>query len=372
MKKIAIVANLPLWEADTNGQAPHGEWHYCVWLSALCKAMEQMNELDIHWLIPNKSIKEEKTISARNQTFHLLPKARLTIAQLTGYAYDSYIAYRALRRIQPNLVHCWGTEDSFSIAASHYPAKKLLSIQGLLKAYAQRATLERFERWQAHYEPYTIRHFDYITTESPWAADRLREIVPNARIFHLEYAVEERFFEAKRDPSATPFCLYAGTSAPVKNIPTLIKAFSSPALAHVHLGLAGILPEQYPHLPANIHALGRLGREELKIQLSKAWALVHPSLADTGPTIAKEARVMGIPVILTDDCGSKQHVIHGQSGFIVSPRDIPAMQQSVLHITQNKEVSLSMGEYGRQDCRQALSANTMITNLMKIYQQALN
>lgn len=372
MKKVAIIANLPLWEADSRMQSPQGEWHYCVWLSALCKALEQMEDLDIHWVVPNKSVKETRVINTRNQTFHLLPKARLTVGQLTGYVYDSYRVYQTLRRINPDLVHSWGTEDSFSIAASHYRGKKLLSIQGLLKAYSQRAKLARFERWQAHYEPYTIRRFDYVTTESPWAADRVREIVPNANIFHLEYAVEERFFSTQRQLAPTPYCLYAGTNAPVKNIPTLIKAFSSPALSQVHLGLAGIRPDEYQSLPSNIHILGRLGREELKMQLTKAWALVHPSLADTGPTIAKEARVMGLPVILTSDCGSKQHIAHGHSGYIVAPGDIEAIQKSVLHVTKSQETALAMGEYGRQECRHALSASTMIENLLNIYQRILS
>lgn len=372
MKKIAIIANLPLWETAPSAQAPQGEWHYCVWLSALCKAMEQVEGLDIHWVIPNKAVRARKTIQSRNQTFHLLPKARLTIGQLTGYAYDSYQVYRTLQHIKPDLVHSWGTEDSFSIAAVHFRGKKLISIQGLLKAYAERARLARFERWQAHYEPYTIRRFDYITTESPWATERVREIAPAATIFHLEYAVEERFFLTERNLAQTPYCLYAGTNAPVKNIPSLIKAFSAPELSHVHLGLAGIVPEEYPALPNNIHILGRLGRDELKTQLSKAWALVHPSLADTGPTIAKEARVMGIPVILTSDSGSKQHVEHGQSGFIITPGDVEAMQQSVLHVTKDSETALTMGAYGRQACRLALSADTMIDRLLHIYRHILD
>lgn len=71
--------------------------------------------------------------------------------------------------------------------------------------------------------------------------------------------------------------------------------------------------------------------------MSQAWCLVHLSKADTGPTVVKEARVMGLPVILTDACGSKQYVEHNKSGFIVSPCDIESIVKSVLYIIESKE-----------------------------------
>ena len=132
------------------------------------------------------------------------------------------------------------------------------------------------------------------------------------------------------------------------------------------------MPEEYPILPANIHPLGRLNREAMVHQLSQAWALVHPSLADTGPTIAKEARVMGLPVMLTSACGSQQHVEEGKSGFIVEPSDTAAMKDAVLRMTESAETALSMGRHGQEECRQKLSARMMLETLMGIYQDILN
>ena len=333
--------------------------------------MDQQNYFHIHWVIPSKEIKNKKLIESETQSFHLIPKAKLTIGLYSGYIYDTYHILNELRLISPDLVHSWGTEDSHSLASSHFNGRKLLSIQGLLTAYARRAHLVRFERHQSLYEAYTIRRFKHITTESPWAEDRVRELSEHPTFHHLEYAVEERFFSVSRQLTEKPTCLYAGTNAPVKNLPALIKAFSDPALAHVQLQLAGVMPEEFPNLPENIRPLGRLNREALVHQLSQAWALVHPSLADTGPTIAKEARVMGLPVMLTSACGSMQHVEEGKSGFIVDPKDISAMKEAVLRMTESAETSLSMGRHGQEECRQKLSAATMMENLLEIYQKIL-
>lgn len=372
MKKIAIIGDLPLWEASDTPIPDADAWHYCVWLSALAAALPQQGLYDIHWIIPSKQIASRRIIEARNQTFHLLPKAKLTLGQCTGYVYDTWMIQKELSNIAPDLVHSWGTENSYSLAASYFRGRKLISIQGLLRAYAQRARLARFERIQALYEPFTIRRFQHITTESPWASARVKEIQPSAVPFHLEYAVEERFFSMERQLADTPACLYAGTNTSVKNLPTLIKVFSDSALSHVQLRLAGITQEEFPDLPANIRPLGRLNRQAMAHQLSQAWALVHPSLADTGPTIAKEARVMGLPVMLTTACGSQQHIEAGKSGFIVEPNDITAMKEAVLRMTDSAETALSMGRHGQEECRQKLSAGTMIETLLGIYQEILS
>lgn len=371
MKKIAIIGDLPIWEASENPVPDAHAWHYCVWLSALAAALPKQTDYDIHWIIPSRSVQKRRVIETRHQTFHLLPKGRLSVGQCTGYLYDTYHILREITSIAPDLIHSWGTENSYSIAASYSRGKKLISIQGLLKAYAERARLARFERMQAWYEPLTIRRFQHITTESPWAADRVRDIVPKASPFHLEYAVEDRFFSVHRQISEQPTCIYAGTDVPVKNLPTLIKAFSDSALAHVQLLMAGVMPGQFPNLPENIRPLGRLNRQDMVHQLSQAWALVHPSLADTGPTIAKEARVMGLPVMLTSACGSQQHVEEGKSGFIVEPTDISAMKEAVLRMTDSAETALSMGRHGQEECRQKLSAGTMIETLLGIYREIL-
>lgn len=371
MKKIAIIGDLPLWEVAENPVPDANAWHYCVWLSALAAALSIQTAFEIHWIIPSKETCERRIIETRNQIFHLIPKARLTLGLYTGYMYDTFVIQRELSLIRPELVHSWGTENSYSLAASYSQCRKLISIQGLLTAIAKRSRLSKFERIQALYEPFTIRRFHHITTESLWASDRVKEIIPSASPYHLEYAVEERFYNISRQLSTKPTCLYAGTNVPGKNVCTLIKAFSDPALAHVQLLLAGVMPDEIPHLPANVHSLGRLSREAMAQQLSQAWALVHPSLADTGPTIAKEARVMGLPVMLTTACGSQQHVEEGKSGFIVEPNDISAMKESVLRMTESADISLAMGLHGQEECRQKLSAATMIETLLGIYQEIL-
>jgi len=53
--------------------------------------------------------------------------------------------------------------------------------------------------------------------------------------------------------------------------------------------------------------------------MASVWCLVHASLIGTGSTVVKEARVAGLPVILTTECGSKRYIEESTSVFIISP-----------------------------------------------------
>ena len=368
--RIAILANFQPCEADPSFPQPVG--HYAVWLSALFHAFEGLDEYEIHWITLNKAVSSSRLIEAKGQFVHVLPQGSRTIGQFTGYARERWAVARAVRQVSPDLVHAWGTEDCYALCGSDFRGKRILSLQGSLTGYVERGQMPPFFVRQSRFEKKALRHYQDISAESPWAEDRIRELAPQAAIHHLEYAVEQRFFDRVRELSDTPSVLYAGSDTPIKNIETLIQAFRDERLAHVTLNLAGASEENHSNLPHNVHCLGRISRDEVVRQMQKAWGLVHPSLADTGPTVVKEARVMGLPVALSTECGSKQHVEEGKSGFILPPRDAEGFIRAVLAMTRDRQTSLSMGAWGQDDCRRALSAETMYRSLCSLYEDILS
>ncbi len=367
---IAILANFPVWLIAPS--LPTFRGHYAVWLWSLFQAFAHQDAFDIHWVTLSKDVKKTLTLEEKGQHFHILPRTRKKIGLYTFYLHDRRQVARELRTIQPDLVHSWGTEDCYGLCARDFGGNKLHSVQGILKACLARGELATFMRHHSLYEPLVLRSIPHLTTESPWAAERVREIAPQARPQLLEYAVEERFFQIERKLTPFPSCLYAGSDTPLKNVDTLIQAFSDPELSHVTLWLAGVSPETRPGLPSNIKALGRVSREKMTELMSSAWCLAHASLIDTGPTVVKEARVAGLPVILTTECGSKRYVEEGKSGFIISPFDKAALIQNILTVTSHREIALKMGAYHRDDCRHALSTETMKNRLLELYQHLLS
>ncbi len=368
---VAILADFPVWEVAPELEQSSYWWHFSVWLSELRQTLEEQDEYEIHWILLDKRPTSPMEIVQGKQTFHILPRARLMIGLSTLYVHDRLAVRRLLRSLRPDIVHAWGTEDCYAICGADFPGRKILSIQGILNTYCRRAPGARFVRLHRFYEPGTLRTYRWVTTESPWAAARVQELVPTCKPVLLEYAVEHRLFNVQRTLSQEPTCLYVGTDEPIKNLNTIISAFSSPELASVKLLMAGVSREQRPNLPPNITPLGYTARDGIAKLMGYAWGLVHSSKADTGPTSVKEARVVGLPVILTTECGSQQHVSHGHSGFILSPDDVSGFIRAVLAMTESREKALSMGRFGWQECRRALSRDTMLHRLSELYHTVL-
>lgn len=367
-RTIALLADYPVHELCAD--IPQRGWYTSTWLVSLFEAFQRDTDFDIHWITFHRKVHRRKIFRAKGQTFHVLPALLPgNISQRMHYLPDKWQVGRELREIRPDIVHAWGTETRYAIAAANYNCcPKMLSMQGILAAYLERGPMPRYYHRQRPYEQAAMECYDLITAESEWGCERCREIVPTARIEAWEYAANERFFSLTRRLSERPTCLMAGTGVPMKNPETAIAAFSSAELADVTLLMAGPEASYFSALPPNVRVLGGVSREGMAELLSSCWVLVHPSLADTSPNIVKEARVIGIPTIVSTDCGGKQYIEHGKSGFIIAPRDVQALIQAVQSLTRNAEMNRACGAVGQNDCRRALSNETMYHRLKALYQ----
>lgn len=375
MKKkhvFAILADFPAVWIDPSF-ANQGWHHAPAWLANIRDFFAANEEFEVHWIIfsPFVRLSGYQKYQRWGQTFHVLPRYSLKWDQRFRYRYARWAAGRILKKIKPDIVHSWGTEAEYAAAALGQKCVKILSMQGIIFAYLQRSQMGEHFHKQEKYEIEALKFFDIITSESVWGCDRVREIVPEKPIMRWEYAPEGSCFEQKWTPAETPCCVLAGTDTPTKNIAAAIQAFSSPELSHVTLYMAGAEPEKHPNLPPNIIALGGIPRTELFKYLCKAWCFVHPSLADTSPNVVKEARVIGLPVVVSEETGGTQYVVHGESGFIFNPHDVEALKQGVCAVLKDRDNAMRMGHYQHEECRRALSAETMRTRMMEIYHHAL-
>ncbi len=369
--RIAILASYPVWLLE-NSPVPATSGHYATWLVALSHFFESRRDFDIHWVTLSKAVTTPQHLDRLGQHFHILPRASKTLGLYSFYLHDRHSVARELKRLNPDLVHAWGNEDCYGLCSTDFRGKKLISTQGMLRAIAARGELSSFLRIQGFlYEKRVYRAHRWITAESPWSAARVKELAPQANPFPLEYAPERRFMSVTRHPAPIPICLFAGSDVPLKNVDLLVEAFSRPELAHVQLNLAGVSPASRPNLPNNIHALGRVSRDEMARLLSEAWCLVHPSLADASPNTVKEARVIGLPAVISEECGNKHYYVEGKSGFICGVHDVDAFVRGILAVTKDVDTSLSMGRYGLEECRHALSEEVMYESLRDIYDTIL-
>lgn len=368
--KVAILANFPYWLVDDN--YPVFKGHYATWLPELYQAFGDSDDFEIHWVTLSKSITTAIHKEINNQHFHILPRARQMIGLYTAYCYDRLQIKSCIKSIQPDLVHAWGNEDCYALAAGDFRGKKLLSIQGILNYCCQYTYLGKYLQRHRLYEKRAIRRFKYITAESELACNIIRSVAPKSQVQLFEYAVEQSFFQSQRQRGEKKTFLFAGSNTTNKNVRLLINVFSQLEMAHLELKLAGIDAKELPPLPSNIKAIGRRNRDEMVELLQETWGLIAVSFAETGPTVVKEARVIGAPVIVSSGCGSKQYVVHGQSGFVVKANDEEAIKKAILHLAQSREANDQLGLYDLAHCQERLSRDAMLKNIKKIYQDIIN
>lgn len=367
-KKIAILATFPLEWLEQTGERRAGVSQF--WLLSLAEAFSQQTDYEIHWCV-FKTRAAARTLTYNGQYFHIIPSISHAFNAAAYYLQARYTMRRLLKRINPSLVHAWGTEGYYGICGQEFSGPRLLSIQGILNACLPYAPGSRYIKKQAKWEKSSISAYHLITAESPWAREKVRELVPDAPVIQWEYAVDSQFCHVKRTLSKTPEVLMVCGNFGYKNVQTAIEAFASPLLSHVKLRIAGVSPYAYPNASPNVELLGNVLHTELPQLMARAWCLLHTSLVDTGPTAAKEARMVGLPLIISSHCGAQQYVEEGKSGHIIAPHDIQAIIRSVLDVTESAEKALSMGAHGYEECCRALSQENMISRLMAIYHQLL-
>ncbi len=66
---------------------------------------------------------------------------------------------------------------------------------------------------------------------------------------------------------------------------------------------------------------GKLSQDDLSVAMASADLLVFPSETETAGNIVLEAQACGLPVIVTDTGGAREHMRHGETGYVCRARD---------------------------------------------------
>ncbi len=370
MPRILLAADFPV-EKLPGFESTHAT-HHATWLPPLAEALTHHPEFDLHWLTFTKRISKPQEVQHLGHTFHLLPRNRLSLQILTRFRSERKQIAHLAARLAPDVLHAWGTEQGYALAASDHPNPTLVSIQGILNEICKAPSPHPLLRFQAKSEATALRKLTQLTTESPWAAEKLSHLAPQAKIHLLEYGVSPATFAITRNLSPKPLALHVGTLSAAKGVDSLLRAFSHNDLAHIDLAILGIGPLQNSVSRPNISFLGHLPHPQVLDWMSRAWCLVHPTLADSSPNSVKEARVIGLPVITTPCGGQTQYVTHGKSGFILPPNDETSLAEAILTITQCSETSLAMGRCQMTDCRAALDIHRTSSNLVNLYRSLIH
>ncbi len=374
MKKIAILAAFPLHRLNSFGEKFRPKGHYATWLPQIAEAWDGQNEVKIHWIVMSELVKERVDVSRWGQKFHVLPTSQSGRAA-TLFRGDRKAIHAVLDEIQVDLVHGWGTEDVYGLAAVLSERPNIVSMQGILSYYALKNRMPARSYLQAMLELFILWKAKRVTTESEWGQNVVMKRNPFAKVELVEYGVQQVFFQTKWQPEETkPFALFVGGISPRKGIQDLVGAFRDLKLSSSELvvigGGEGMWSENLQKsAPPNIRWLGRKTAEETARLMSKAWCLVLPTRADTSPNVVKEARVIGLPVITTRNGGQASYVMDGEDGYFVECGDVNGLIGRLETVLGSFSKAKEMGERGKKTFRELFIAKRTGDGFMKMYKE---
>jgi glycosyltransferase involved in cell wall biosynthesis len=372
--RIAILAEFPL-SALTSGAMGRGGGQGCTWLPQLALAFQKYEDLEIHWLILDRTIRRTVVTQALGQWFHRVPALKFSVDIALNYLPARFVLKREIRRIKPDIVHAWGTELIYPAALRDFKGPTMLSMQGVLTAYRQIGGLPDNWIWNKMIasESAFIQSSTVVTSESRWGIDKVKEIDPSADCRMVEYGVHPSFYELPWQPDAeAPYGLFVGGADKRKGVDLLIKALQEMPGRTWEMRFAGDPAIQQICDSAglkNVSCLGMLPWTEMQKQLQGAWCSVLPTRGDTSANSVKEARVIGVPVVASSHGGHAGYIRDGVNGRIVDPLTPENLAEALQDIMSSFERSSSLGHARHEEDRAYLRPERTAEGFAAIYRE---
>lgn len=106
--------------------------------------------------------------------------------------------------------------------------------------------------------------------------------------------------------------------------------------------------------------------------LQAADIFVLPSEAEGLSIAMLEAMSCGLAPIITNVGGAAEVISEGQNGLLITPDDLPALQQALTKLLRDANLRTSMGLAARQIVQEAYSVEISVDKLFQLYTQLTN
>lgn len=113
-------------------------------------------------------------------------------------------------------------------------------------------------------------------------------------------------------------------------------------------------------------------RDDLDDTLGGFDIVVHPALREGLGVAMLKASAAGVPVIAFDVAGSREAVINGETGMLVTPKDAVALENAIFQLVQNSALRKKYGEAARERMRREFSIEAMVDKHLQLYSSILH
>lgn len=301
--------------------------------------------IDLHIVCANRHLKEDVTREWGGAVFHLLKVPR-------GGPYFMYEGWipafvRKSRELSPDVIHGWGTENVFGLAALRAaPNNHLIGIQGILLAYlpVMKKTLalllSTINEWRV------LRKAQRCVAESEYSRITASKYT-HAQFSVIPHPLRPEFRTAAFGTKNEKLILYLGTLSRRKGFFDAVEAFMAldSDWKLICIGNVGggekcqnevdrILKETAAG--DRIQVVGAQNPTQIIEWFQRSPVFLLPSYMDTGPTALKEALAMGLWPVCYNNTGPQELIKQYGVGSLVPTGNKSALREALKLVLDEK------------------------------------
>jgi len=116
---------------------------------------------------------------------------------------------------------------------------------------------------------------------------------------------------------------------------------------------------------------GLVDSSRIPAMVSAMDLVVHASLREGLARVLVQALLCGKPVVSYDVDGAPEVIQDGVTGRLVAPKSVRELSDAVVDLIEHPDRATAMAGEGRERCRDAFRAETMVSRLEEIYRSLL-
>ena len=339
------------------------------WLEGMSSSLLELKEIELHYCYPNFNSKNLIEINQDNFYSYGIPmtytEAISTLCE-TSNTVENF--KKILERINPDIIHFWGTEFLYSLEF-YKVVKKIglnkhcvVSIQGLVGMYAKhyysgipnklikKATLSEIKgkcslkemkksfEFRGEKEEELLRDIKYVIGRTSWDKACTKLINSNVIYYKCNESLRNIFYDGEwKYEKCKPYQIFISqASYPIKGFHKVIEAISyiKKDYPEITIKVAGqniftgnrIKGNTYGNyiktlikenkLEKNVEFLGLINAEEMKKELLASNLFICPSSIENSPNSLGEAMLLGLPCIASNVGGCADMLENGKEGYL--------------------------------------------------------
>lgn len=113
-------------------------------------------------------------------------------------------------------------------------------------------------------------------------------------------------------------------------------------------------------------------RDDLDGYIGAFDLVVHPALREGLGVALLKAASAGVPVVAFDVAGSREAVVDGETGLLVTPKDTAALESAILQLAGDAALHKRLSEAARARMREEFSIEAMVDQHIQLYESVLH